>query len=140
MSSFSVSHKGKIVSQGTFAELSKSGVNFSELLKLSEKDASEMDQGSLINKDKYTPNTDHVTTSESERRRADSISSMESLGKDYVVTMLLFTIEIDKPGRRFFFPFRSTSHFFTDLQDGFFFKTRYVNKNSFIRYWSGIFF
>ncbi|KAK3751067.1 hypothetical protein RRG08_044643 [Elysia crispata] len=75
---------GKIVSQGTFAELSKSGVNFSELLKLSEKDASEIDQGSLINKDKYTPNTDHVTTSESERRRTDSISSMESLGKDYV--------------------------------------------------------
>ncbi|RUS69501.1 hypothetical protein EGW08_022736 [Elysia chlorotica] len=76
--------EGKVVSQGTYAELSKSGVNFSELLKLSEEETSGIDQCSLVNQDRLSPTSDQEITSGSKLARSGSVSSVESLGKDYV--------------------------------------------------------
>ncbi|KAK3702318.1 hypothetical protein RRG08_008706 [Elysia crispata] len=72
---------GKMVGQGTYAELSKSGVDFSELLKLSEDDKLEM---SLAGHDKSGSGGDHETIPGYKRPRAGSTTSLDSLGDDYV--------------------------------------------------------
>ena len=77
-------HQGKMVGQGTYAELSKSGVDFSELLKLSEDDKLEM---SLAGHDKSGSGGDHETIPGYKRSRAGSTTSLDSLGDDYVVTV-----------------------------------------------------
>ncbi|GFS16304.1 multidrug resistance-associated protein 4 [Elysia marginata] len=78
---------GKVLSHGTFSELSKSGVDFSELLKLSEEETSEMyghSESFLEKQDKPGPTTDSAIISESKRSRANSLTSVDSLGEDYV--------------------------------------------------------
>ncbi|KAK3795777.1 hypothetical protein RRG08_031858 [Elysia crispata] len=70
---------GHIMRQGTFTELSKSGVDFSELLKLSD-DATPEPDGSLSNQDITRSNAHNGP----KRPRADSIVSVDSIGKDYI--------------------------------------------------------
>ena len=80
-----------MVSQGTYTELSKSGVDFSELLKHQEEETSEMDKGTEKIGDKPdTTVTDnkHMTGTGDKRLRADSVTSDDSLGEDYVVRFL----------------------------------------------------
>ena len=73
--------------QGSYTELSRSGVDFSQLLKPSEDETPDgYSQGVSLNKQEepMTMGTD------GKRSRADSISSQDSLGKDYVVPYWLF--------------------------------------------------
>ena len=72
--------------QGTFTELSKSGVDFSELLKLSD-DATPEPDGSLSNQDITRSNAHNGP----KRPRADSIVSVDSIGKDYIVRFIYDT-------------------------------------------------
>ncbi|GFN81871.1 multidrug resistance-associated protein 4 [Plakobranchus ocellatus] len=62
--------EGKVASQGTFMELSKSGVDFSELLKVDDKEAPD--------------NCTDQMQSQHERDRKCSIVSLTSLAEDYV--------------------------------------------------------
>ncbi|GFN81907.1 multidrug resistance-associated protein 4 [Plakobranchus ocellatus] len=73
--------EGKIVSQGTYTELSQSGVNFSELLKLSE----EEDQEWAKQKEKAAGQQgDSLLHRENPKiTRSDSVASSYSIAKDY---------------------------------------------------------
>ncbi|RUS69049.1 hypothetical protein EGW08_023192, partial [Elysia chlorotica] len=73
--------QGHVVGQGSFAELSRSGVDFSELRKLSEEENPE-----IVNPNQH-PQCDEktsATVSESKLSRADSVTSQDSLGAKYV--------------------------------------------------------
>ncbi|KAK3795778.1 hypothetical protein RRG08_031859 [Elysia crispata] len=73
--------QGHVVGQGTYSDLSKSGVDFSELLKCSEEKTAEID---TQNQDSLGNQTISWATSDSKLPRTDSVTSLDSLGKEYV--------------------------------------------------------
>ncbi|GFS16349.1 multidrug resistance-associated protein 4-like [Elysia marginata] len=77
---------GQIKSQGTYPELAKSGVDFSELLKPSENETREKDKYNQDSAGEQDESGSGVPISDQKRH---SVISADSLGEDYVVTVVV---------------------------------------------------
>ena len=76
-----------MVSQGSYSELSKSGVDFSKLLKPSEEDGKAREDS--LDDQMNSESTDSgVPLSDTRRPKTDSLTSEGSVGVEYVVTSL----------------------------------------------------
>ena len=85
--------QGKILSEGTHSELSQSGVDFSQLLTISEPETSqvkELRRSSLSKQDGGRPTELHGYR----YKRADSIISADGVGHSYVVQRVFLLLNV----------------------------------------------